>query len=87
VIELQSHAGDAEPAGIGHLSPANGSFSREDHLTRAKVKLELQLGANRARLAGADEDAALADVDGVSIDKLPDVAESKPHLKRDRPAF
>ena len=77
----------AGPAGIVLARPHDRAFARDQRRGIAQLELEPHLRADRERLLGPDEDAALADVDRVALDELLERLALELDLERDRRAL
>src|SRR5262249_23645146 len=85
LVEADPHSG--RHARAGRVVPADPDYralARDQRRGVLELKLELQLGSNRQRLLGPDEDAPAAHVDGVALDELIKVRALELDLQRDR---
>jgi hypothetical protein len=83
-IEAHAHAGcDRWPARIVLARPHHGAFARDQRRGIAQLELELHLGADCERLLGANEDAALTDIDRIAFDELLESLALELDLERD----
>ena len=78
---------DRGTARIVLARPHDRAFAGDQRRRVAQLKLELHLRADRQRFLGSDEDAALADIDGVALDELLQRLALELDLERDRSSF
>src|SRR5262249_41323153 len=87
-VEPHAHARrHAWPPGVVLARPHHSALAGDERRGIAELELESHLRADRQRLLGADEDAAVADVHRVALDELLERRALELDLERDRCAL